>query len=120
MSLIYYRPLKHVANRFDLPIIITENGVDADDEQFRIGFIRDHLSQIHRAMNEGVPVKGYMHWSLTDHCEWTWGIKPRFGLIRVDYAKQKRTIKDGGRWYADLVRRNTPESALAFPKGGAS
>jgi len=61
-----------------------------------------------------------LHGSLTDHWEWTWGSKQRFGLLRVDYATQKRTIKDGGRWYADLIRRTTLESALAFPKGGAS
>jgi len=51
-------------------------------------------------------VKGYFHWSLMDNFEWSLGYTPRFGLIYVDLKTQKRTIKDSGRWFAQVIRDN--------------
>jgi len=51
-------------------------------------------------------VKGYFHWSLMDNFEWSLGYAPRFGLVYVDYMTLKRTIKDSGRWYANLIKEN--------------
>jgi beta-glucosidase/6-phospho-beta-glucosidase/beta-galactosidase len=99
-----YLALKKLGDRFDLPIIITENGVATTDEDFRIKHMTAHLAEMHKAMAEGVPVKGYMHWSITDNWEWTWGFKMRFGLIHIDYETQERTVKKSGHWYADLIR----------------
>ena len=114
-----YRALKHLDENFNLPIIITENGVATTDEDFRIKHMAAHLAQVHRAMQENVPVKGYMHWSLTDNWEWTWGFKMRFGLIHIDYDSQKRTIKKSGKWYADVINRSTVayEGDLGFVQG---
>jgi len=72
----------------------------------RIRYIRDHLAQVRRAMDEGVPVRGYFVWSLLDNFEWALGYGPRFGLVYVDYETQRRIVKDSGRWYAQVIREN--------------
>ena len=96
-------------------IMITENGVPVPDgldfdgrvrDERRIRYLRNHLFQIHRAMQAGIPVKGYFHWSLMDNFEWNLGYAPRFGLVYVDYRTLKRTIKDSGRWFARVIRDN--------------
>ena len=96
-------------------MMVTENGVPVPDgldfdgrvrDERRIRYLRNHLTQVKRAMDEGVPVKGYFHWSLMDNFEWSLGYAPRFGLVYVDYMTLKRTIKDSGRWYANLIKEN--------------
>jgi beta-glucosidase len=52
-----------------------------------------------------VPLKGYFVWSLLDNFEWSFGYAPRFGIIHVDYATQRRTLKNSARWYAGVIRR---------------
>ena len=94
-------------------IMVTENGVPVPDgldfdgrirDERRIRYLRNHLAQLHRAMDEGVPVKGYFHWSLMDNFEWSHGYAPRFGLVYVDYRTLERTIKDSGRWFAKVIQ----------------
>jgi beta-glucosidase len=96
-------------------IMVTENGIPVPDgldfdgrirDERRIRYLRNHLAQLHRAMGEGVPVKGYFHWSLMDNFEWALGYAPRFGLVYVDYATLKRTIKDSGHWFAKVIQNN--------------
>ncbi len=96
-------------------IMITENGIPVPDgldfdgrvrDERRIRYLRDHLVQLRRAMNDGIPVKGYFHWSLMDNFEWAHGFGPRFGLVYVDYKTLKRTVKDSGRWFAEVIRKN--------------
>lgn len=103
-----YRILKQFAQYPSIKnIVITENGVCVNDnlvhgqvkDSSRITFFRDYLSQVLKAKNEGVPVTGYLVWSLTDNFEWTEGYGPRFGLVYVDYNSQKRYIKDSGEWF---------------------
>lgn len=98
-----------------LPLLITENGVsvpdgvDFDDrvrDYRRIRYIRDHLAQVWRAIEEDVPVRGYFVWSLLDTFEWSYGYRPRFGLLYVDRATQERIVKDSGNWYAQVIREN--------------
>ena len=85
------------------PIWITENGIaDAADEK-RERFIVDHLREVARAIEDGVDVRGYLHWSLLDNFEWAEGYAPRFGLYEVDYATQKRTLRPSGRAYARIA-----------------
>ena len=57
-------------------------------------------------MQKGIPVKGYMCWSLTDNYEWDKGYAMRFGLIHIDFKSQKRTVKEGGKWYSEVIRKN--------------
>ena len=68
--------------------------------------VHDHLAAVHDAIEQGVPVRGYFHWSLLDNFEWALGYEPRFGLVHVDYDTQARTIKDSGRYYARVSRAN--------------
>lgn len=99
-------------------IYITENGAAYEDavvdgnvpDQPRQQYIHEHLLQVHRAIEEGVPLRGYFIWSLLDNFEWTYGYGKRFGLIYVDYPTQQRIIKQSGRWYAEVTRENGVES----------
>jgi beta-glucosidase len=112
----YYPPLPlgDRAGVREMPeIMVTENGVPVPDgldfdgrvrDERRIRYLRNHLAQVERSIQAGVPVKGYFHWSLMDNFEWAHGYTPRFGLIYVDYASLKRTIKDSGRWFANVIQ----------------
>ena len=98
------RLLKDMYHRYRMPIRITENGIAARDDTMRVDFLKSHLTAVHRAMEDGVPVEGYYHWSLMDNFEWAEGYEPRFGLIGVDFETQKRTIKPSGKEYAKIIR----------------
>ncbi|PIX47163.1 MAG: hypothetical protein COZ54_01965 [Anaerolineae bacterium CG_4_8_14_3_um_filter_59_70] len=96
-------------------LMVTENGVPAPDgldfdgrvrDERRIRYLKNHIAQVQRAISDGVPVKGYFHWSLMDNFEWALGYGQRFGLVYVDFETQKRTIKDSGKWFADVIREN--------------
>ena len=100
--------------RGDVKLYITENGAAYDDvveadgsvhDTDRVGFVRAHLGAILDAVDDGVPVGGYFYWSLMDNFEWAWGYDKRFGLIRVDYATQARTLKDSALDYRRIIAR---------------
>lgn len=91
--------------QYGLPVLITENGICTDNDNERIDFIKEHLGQVTRAIKDGAPVFGYLHWSLIDNFEWTHGYGPRFGLVEVDYATQGRIVKPSARIYADIIKR---------------
>ena len=94
-------------------LYVTENGAAYDDTVDADGGVRDverseflqsHLGAILDAIAEGVDVRGYFYWSLLDNFEWAWGYEKRFGIVRVDYETQERTIKDSGLAYAKIIR----------------
>ena len=95
-------------------ILVTENGAAFPDvltegrveDPAREDFLHDHILEVHRALQDGVPVAGYSVWSLLDNFEWHHGYDNRFGLIYVDYRTQARIIKRSGRWYAEVTREN--------------
>ncbi|MBA7644969.1 Beta-glucosidase A [subsurface metagenome] len=96
-----YRVLKNL-EKYNRPIYITENGLaDADDSR-RTDFIKNHLKWIHKAIEEGIDVKGYFYWSLLDNFEWDKGFKPRFGLIEIDYKTLKRKPRPSSKVYAKI------------------
>jgi len=72
----------------------------------RIDFLRRYLRELKKAIDEGVPVKGYMHWSFLDNFEWSKGYSERFGLVFVDYPTQRRIPKDSAKWYSDVINTN--------------
>jgi beta-glucosidase len=91
---------------------ITENGIAVSDQPDangqvhdpqRISFMERHIAQAGRAIQAGVPLKGYYAWSLLDNFEWAEGFSKRFGLIYMDYATLKRTVKDSAYWYRDWI-----------------
>lgn len=101
--------------RYNKPILITENGMSnhdtvADDgrvhDQERIEFLQGYLNGLRKAADEGVPVIGYLQWSLLDNFEWAEGYAQRFGLIHVDYQTQQRTLKDSALWYRQVIAAN--------------
>ena len=94
------------------PVFITENGAayrdtvigdQVDDEQRR-QYIESHLVAVADAIERGVDVKGYFVWSLMDNFEWAEGYRKRFGIVHVDYATLRRTLKSSARWYQSLLR----------------
>jgi beta-glucosidase len=94
---------------------ITENGAaypdqvaedGAVDDQDRLEFIDAHLRATRDAIDAGADVRGYFAWSLLDNFEWALGYTKRFGIVRVDYETQERTVKASGAWYAQVARDN--------------
>jgi len=98
-----YQSLREI-HRFHLPVLVTENGLCADRDEERWSFIHSHLLQVHQAMREGIPVWGYLYWSLLDNFEWVEGFKPRFGLVEVDYKTQRRAVRPSAKRYAEVCR----------------
>ncbi len=101
--------------RYQKPIVVTENGIPIVDMVFRDGCVHDpqrceymdtYLAGVGRALAEGIPFTGYFYWSLMDNFEWQEGCKQRFGLIYVDYPTQRRILKDSARHYAAIIARN--------------
>lgn len=89
------------------PIIVTEHGVGTEDDSIRARFIPAALAELKKAIDEGVPVKGYMHWSLMDNFEWGFGYKPKYGLVSVDRSTFKRTPKPSAAVYGAIARANS-------------
>jgi beta-glucosidase len=86
----------------DLPLFVTENGMADSDpllsdgtvpDPKRLQYLKDHLAAARRAISDGVPLQGYMLWSLMDNYEWAYGYEERFGLVHVDFDSLKRTPK---------------------------
>jgi beta-glucosidase len=108
--------LRRVGDRYPaVPLYVTENGVAFEDRVLpdgsvddpgRVAYLDAHLRACHRAIADGVPLKGYFAWSLLDNFEWSWGYSKRFGMMYVDYRTQSRIPKSSAAWYAEAIRRN--------------
>jgi len=92
--------------RFNKPIYITENGLADGGDKKRSWFILESLKNIGKAINEGVNVRGYLHWSLMDNFEWDKGFWPRFGLVEVNYKTLERKIRPSALQYAKICKTN--------------
>jgi beta-glucosidase len=101
-----YRTLKMITRFTSKPIYITENGIADDSDTRRAGFIEDHLFILNKAVADGMNIKGYFYWSLLDNFEWAFGFERRFGLYQVDYATQKRTLREGSKKYPEIIRKS--------------
>jgi beta-glucosidase len=102
-------------------IVVTENGAAFDDEPAldgtvhdarRIAYLREHIEAARAALEAGVPVAGFLVWSLLDNFEWAEGFSKRFGLVHVDFASQARTPKESAAWYAEVIRRRGVPAGL--------
>ncbi len=99
-----------------IPLYVTENGAAFADpapdrageiaDPRRIAYLRDHLGAARAAIERGVDLRGYFVWSLLDNFEWQQGYSKRFGIVHVDFATQKRTLKHSGRFYRDVIATN--------------
>ncbi|WP_327334783.1 GH1 family beta-glucosidase [Streptomyces anulatus] len=103
-------------------IYVTENGSAYEDvvaadgsvhDPERVRYLEEHLAACARAVAKGAPLAGYFAWSLMDNFEWAYGYDKRFGLVHVDYATQRRTVKSSGRRFAELVREHTERRGRA-------
>lgn len=90
--------------RYQVPVMITENGICTDNDQQRKEFIQRHLVEVARAMDKKVPVIGYLYWSLLDNFEWAYGYGPRFGLVDVNYDTQARSARPSAEYYRDICK----------------
>ena len=110
-----YRPdgfgriLRRFHRRYGKPIIVTENGICTDDQDRRIAAIDAYLHEIKQCMDEGVDVRGYVHWSTWDNFEWHLGPTFRFGLVRVDFDTMERSMTAAGAYYGQLVAAHREE-----------
>jgi beta-glucosidase len=96
--------LRYVHAATGKPLLVTENGIASDDDAQRARFIPAALASLQAAIADGVPVLGYLHWSLLDNFEWFAGYRPKFGLVAVDRETFARTPKPSAQVYAALVR----------------
>ena len=111
----FYKLLTYIHQQYgEVPIYITENGACYNHEvengivndQPRIDYLKKHLTALHRAMKSGVPIKGYILWSLLDNFEWAEGYSKRFGAVHVNYRTFERTKKESYYWYQQTVHNN--------------
>ncbi|MEW1902636.1 GH1 family beta-glucosidase [Streptomyces sp. NPDC086147] len=119
-----YNLLKRVSAAYPgLPLVISENGAAYEDvvgpdgsvhDPERAAYVHAHLEAVHRALADGVDVRGYFLWSLLDNFEWAYGYAKRFGAVRVDYDTLERTPKSSARWYARVAR----SGELTAPEAG--
>ena len=103
----YPEALEHVIRSvhrdFKGNLIVTENGVATSDDTRRIEFIRRALQGVEHCLNDGIPVKGYCHWSLMDNFEWQKGYAMTFGMIAVDRTTLKRTPKESLQFLGSMI-----------------
>ncbi len=100
-------------------IYVTENGASYSaplHDELRTAYLQSHLSACQRALQAGIPLEGYFVWSLMDNFEWAEGYRQRFGITWVNFETGERTLKDSGKWYAEVIRRNGLEATPA-PQG---
>lgn len=109
--------LERVAKHYTkIPLYVTENGAafydpptapdEGIDDPLRVAYLRSHLGAVREAIKRGTDVRGYFAWSFLDNFEWSEGYSRRFGIVHVDYATMRRTVKRSGRFFADLIRNN--------------
>ncbi len=113
-GVMYWGP-KLLADRYNLPIVISENGQSCNDKIYldgkvhdpdRIDFLHRYLLELEKTIEDGTPVIAYLHWSFTDNMEWHSGYDDRFGIVYVDYRDNRRIPKDSAYWYSEVIRTN--------------
>ena len=90
-----------------VPVIVTENGVGTENDARRVEYIQRALAGLKRCLDDGIDVRGYVHWSLLDNFEWIFGFGPKFGLVAVDRETQKRTVKPSAILLGNIAKNNS-------------
>ena len=97
--------LERLYEKYKKPLLITENGLADGDDGDRKWWLTQTIIGMQRAMQGGVPLLGYTHWSLLDNFEWNKGFWPKFGLIEVDRRTMKRTVRPSAIWFSKVVKK---------------
>ncbi len=90
-------------------IIVTEHGIATTNDEERVSFIREGLASLHQTIVDGIPLKGYVHWSAFDNFEWALGYGMQFGLISVNRSTQERTPKPSAHYFGTIAQENAVE-----------
>ena len=93
--------------KYNLPVIITENGLADSLDKYRGWFMKKSVEAIKKAKKEKVKIAGYLHWSFIDNFEWDKGYWPKFGLVKIDRKSKKRTFRKSAILYSKLIRDNS-------------
>jgi len=91
------------------PIIITESGICTHDPKVRVESIKEYLGWVKNALDDGIDIRGYFHWSTMDNHEWNIGQYYRFGLVSVDFETGKRTMTEAGEFMGEIAKNNSVE-----------
>jgi beta-glucosidase len=94
------------AEQAGVPVLITENGMATDDDAARLAYTRAALEGLSQCLQDGIDVRGYIHWTLLDNFEWNAGFSKTFGLIAVDRETFARSVKASAGWLGQVARRN--------------
>lgn len=117
----FYWGTRFLYERYQMPIYITENGMSCHDnvsfdgrvhDPNRIQFLDEYLGQLQRAVDDGVDIRGYFLWTFLDNFEWNKGYTEQFGIVYVDFASQKRIVKDSAYWYQKIIETNGRELSI--------
>lgn len=98
--------IRYAAEVTGRPVYVTENGIGTTDDEQRIRYVTEALGGLGRCLDDGIDVRAYFYWSLLDNFEWAYGYMPRFGLVAVDRATQRRAVKPSAAWLGALARAN--------------
>jgi len=90
-----------------VPVVVTENGVATENDARRVEYIQRALAGLKRCLDDGIDVRGYVHWSLLDNFEWIFGFGPKFSLVAVDRETQKRTAKPSAIMLGKIAKSNS-------------
>ncbi|HEX6548093.1 MAG TPA: glycoside hydrolase family 1 protein [Candidatus Dormibacteraeota bacterium] len=107
----WLRPVLNELRDLGKPVYVTENGISTGDDGVRQEYLTAALRSVHGAIEDGVDVRGYFHWTLLDNFEWAHGYAQKFGLVAVDRSTLERTVKKSGRVYAEIAGSNSVPAA---------
>jgi beta-glucosidase len=99
--------VRYASKETGVPLMVTENGIATTDDRRRVEYVQHALAGLKRAIDDGVDVRGYVAWSLLDNFEWMSGFEPKFGIVAVDRATQRRTIKPSAAVLGNIARTNS-------------
>jgi len=107
----WMRPVLNEVRGLRKPVYVTENGISTRDDEVRAAYLPGVLRSVHAAIQDGVDVRGYFHWTMLDNFEWARGYSQRFGLIGVDRNTLEREVKPSGRLYGGIAAANAVPAA---------
>ena len=92
--------------KYNKPVFIAEAGIADEKEEYRAQYIKDLVFWMHQAISDGVSLKGYMYWSMTDNFEWAYGYDKRFGLVEIDYVTKIRSVRESAITLKTIAENN--------------